>query len=311
MPRIRFLFSAALASTMIATAAGAAPRCWQPHEYEAAQLRHFQSLLMVGTLQCRGRDRLIEGDYNRFVHRNRTLLDDHNRVLRAHFVRSMGTRHGERAYDRFATRLANNHASGGADRGFCRTAATLTRLAASSHPRDVAVLARTVAGEPPLRAPMCKVSYYADYGRAPAGWSSDDAGYGVTVHRAATPALAAAPIAQPPAPPAAAAAEAFAAEAIQVAPAQPLAQTASAIAVPDPVPLPQAAAGPSQAEALQAAVAALQSATAALALIAEGQAETGAGVQAAPRAVVTADPDLNARRIADAPIVAPGGGPIR
>ncbi|MEO0500872.1 MAG: hypothetical protein AAF205_10000, partial [Pseudomonadota bacterium] len=63
---------------------GAAPAaannvCWQPHEVAAAEVRNFQSLLMVGTLQCDAANRFVTADYNRFVQRSRQRIQDNNR----------------------------------------------------------------------------------------------------------------------------------------------------------------------------------------------------------------------------------------
>ena len=140
-------------SASIANSAQAA--CWQPHEVAAAEVRYFQSMLMVGALQCRDENRFIEEDYNRFVTQSRAVLDENNTTIRTRFTRDYGMRDGEYLYDRFTTRIANDFASQTDHAAFCQDAAGLARIAADSHPYDMIVLARSVVGSLPLRDPVC------------------------------------------------------------------------------------------------------------------------------------------------------------
>ncbi|MBZ6379666.1 hypothetical protein B5C34_15320 [Pacificimonas flava] len=143
-----------IAAGSLSTVTSAA--CWEAREIASAEVRYYQSMLMVGTLKCRTGDRYIEEDYNRFVDQAREVLDDHNRTIRDRFLRDYGLYDGEDMYDRFTTRLANDFAAGADRQGFCRELAALLRISASSHPQDVAVLAQAVVDDLPLRDPLCR-----------------------------------------------------------------------------------------------------------------------------------------------------------
>jgi hypothetical protein len=92
----RMAVVAAMSSLALMSSPVLAENCWYPHEMRAAQLRDFQSMLMVGTLQCKGANSAAVESYNRFVTKQRGLLDANNYVLKAHFLREAGIEKGRR-----------------------------------------------------------------------------------------------------------------------------------------------------------------------------------------------------------------------
>lgn len=208
-----------------------AENCWYPHEAKAAQLRDFQTMLMVGTLQCKGASDTSIELYNGFITKQRGMLDANNYILKARFMRESGIEAGRSAYDQWVTSLANSQAARLGDPSFCPTVETFVRLAADAPQPDLLKLAEAVV-DPPQVGPCPPSNYYAGTG-GPAE---------------AKPAVAVVAPAEP------AKVEVAAAAAVTADPAP--ATVAAAAAAP--------AAAPTQAEALQAAIVALQSATAAL-----------------------------------------------
>src|SRR5438067_1922942 len=96
----------AAAALLIAAPANAAT-CWKPEGAAAAKLRDLQSRLMVATLRCRAIGADIEASYSNFVRSNRQTIKAANDLLKAQFA--TGDKAGERAYDSFATALANQY----------------------------------------------------------------------------------------------------------------------------------------------------------------------------------------------------------
>lgn len=137
--------------------------CWYPHESRAAQLRDFQSMLMVGTLQCKGGNSAAVESYNRFVNKQRGLLDANNYVLKAHFLREAGIEKGGAAYDGYATSLANNRAARLGDPAFCPTIDTFVTLAESASSAELQRLAEMVS-EAPASGTCPPSNHYAGTG---------------------------------------------------------------------------------------------------------------------------------------------------
>ena len=239
----RMAVVAAMSSLVLMSSPVLAENCWYPHEMRAAQLRDFQSMLMVGTLQCKGANSAAVESYNRFVTKQRGLLDANNYVLKAHFLREAGIEKGGAAYDGYATSLANNRAARLGDPAFCPTIETFVTLAESASAAELQRLAEMVSEAP--ASGTCPPSNYAGMG-GPAT---------VTVE---TPAVQAAVAVERPA----------------------------ATAPP-----------PSNAEALQAAIVALQNATAAL------QAASASAAPVTPIASKEGGPKVVT--VADAPVVPP------
>jgi hypothetical protein len=139
MNKSRLAATAALISLSISSAAQAS--CWLPEERDAAQVRALQTMLMVGTLHCRGRDGYIAAAYDRFVSKHRALLDEQNGVLQAHFARE-NRENARAAYDRYNTAVANQYAQhdfGSED--LCWSIASLAEQAEDTDSRDLLSLA--------------------------------------------------------------------------------------------------------------------------------------------------------------------------
>lgn len=245
-------------------------RCWQTHEIEAAEVRYFQSMLMVGALRCRDGNRFIEDDYNRFVTRSRNALDDHNEIIYARFERDYG-RDSDLYYDRFTTRLANDYSAQTDWRGFCDEAASLARISAESHPHDVVVLAKSVVDDLPLIDPRCEARRYQGYASAPPSlqFRAEETRSGVNYH------VGAAPPAQQP---------------VTVSTAAPPATVSTASATPVEVatapPPGVAPADVAEQDAMGAAILALEEAAAALRA---AQADAGSGAAGVDVGLVIVD----------------------
>ena len=101
---------ACAAIAMTATSAQAA--CWSAKSASAAQVREFETMLMVSALRCRsGSDGFLD-DYNRFVRSSRTTLTGVNDDLRAQF--GGNSRSALNRYDSYVTSIANRHGAGSA-----------------------------------------------------------------------------------------------------------------------------------------------------------------------------------------------------
>lgn len=135
---------------MMASASGAT--CWSDAELAAARVRDLQSMLMVATLRCQAAHIDITGAYNGFVRTNRSGIEGVNLKLKAHFW-SDGPVEGQRAYDRFTTRLANAYGSGDTGPESCAEAATVAQ--AASEAGALSVVADRISVMPTLDAERC------------------------------------------------------------------------------------------------------------------------------------------------------------
>jgi hypothetical protein len=123
--------AAALAAAALSCAAPAnAAGCWKPDGAAAAKVRDLQSRLMVATLRCRAIGADIEASYGNFVRSNRETIQTANALLKAQFA--TGDRVGERAYDSFATALANQYGGDRTTEDLCRGFAAAAEDAASA-----------------------------------------------------------------------------------------------------------------------------------------------------------------------------------
>ncbi|NIJ06596.1 hypothetical protein FHS31_000178 [Sphingomonas vulcanisoli] len=121
------LGAAAAALALVAASAPASAQCWNREETSAATIRDLQSLLMVATLRCRAAGMDITADYNGFVSANRQLVQHENDRIKAHFIRAAGPVAGQRAYDSFATHLANIYGGDASTPDACENLATVAR----------------------------------------------------------------------------------------------------------------------------------------------------------------------------------------
>ncbi len=103
--------AATLSLTGISSQAVAA--CWTQNAVEAAQVRGFETMLMVATLRCQIKGVDLTGDYNAFIRGKRAVLTGVNDELRARFA-AQGLKGNAAldAYDRFVTSIANSYGSG-------------------------------------------------------------------------------------------------------------------------------------------------------------------------------------------------------
>ena len=131
----------ALCALTLATAPVQAAPCWTKQAEKAAKIRDFQTYLMVGALQCRGREARVLSDYNKFVRNHRGVISAQNEQLRRHFINAHGRNGGERAYDRFTTALANDQSSRSQDGAHCQSVAETTARAAAAPPVELERLA--------------------------------------------------------------------------------------------------------------------------------------------------------------------------
>lgn len=126
---MRKSFGAAVAAVvMLAMPANAA--CWSSDETSAATIREFQSMLMVATLRCQVAHHDMTHDYNDFLKANKALIQRGNDRIKAHFVKASGPAAGQKAYDSFATHLANGYGADGSSGDVCDTMSALAREAA-------------------------------------------------------------------------------------------------------------------------------------------------------------------------------------
>jgi hypothetical protein len=109
-------------------AAQADARCWRERELEAVRVRAFQTMLMVGALQCRGYYQPAADAYNWFVERQRDRLQLHARTIARHFERESGDE-AVAANDRFNTALANQYSGSFNPHMTCWTVVTMARHA--------------------------------------------------------------------------------------------------------------------------------------------------------------------------------------
>ncbi|MGF1606696.1 MAG: hypothetical protein ACFB22_10190 [Rhodothalassiaceae bacterium] len=107
--RYSLLLGVVVAGTVLSAPQPAqAQTCLTEPERQAREIRHLQTQLMVGALQCRGsRDHGQRDNYNAFVTQNKGHLADHAQQLIAGFKRQYGPRH-QKHLDAFITKLAND-----------------------------------------------------------------------------------------------------------------------------------------------------------------------------------------------------------
>jgi hypothetical protein len=149
------LAAAALLSAAQAQAAG----CWKPEGAAAAKLRDLQSRLMVATLRCRAIGADIEQSYSAFVRSNREAIQAANAILKAQFA--TGDKVGERAYDSFATALANQYGGDATTPEICQSAAAAAEDAAAAGGElgRLLAVAERLGPPPPLPGGECPVSF--------------------------------------------------------------------------------------------------------------------------------------------------------
>lgn len=224
-------------------AAAGEAQCWQPYEVEAARVRDFQIMLMLGSLKCRATNGDMQAKYDQFYAKSGNL-DKYNNALKLRFMRENGIAGGQDAYNDFITRLANSHADM-QSASFCQMADTLLGLATNANESEIAVLARNFSEKPAGVGNVCEIAASAPVA---AKVAADP-----PVAAAAAPVAASAPAPAPQqvTPESAAAALEAAAAALQTAaaslkaqPAAPANAAAAADGKPAPEPAVMASAKP-------------------------------------------------------------------
>jgi hypothetical protein len=118
----RFVGAALAASVMLsAGTAGAADACYTPSALEAEQGMRFLVDVMVASTSCR------DQTYGQFQQRNHETILAYQKALISHF-------HGNTAYDRWDTALANGaamHEAGKTPPQVCQEAADVLKKAAA------------------------------------------------------------------------------------------------------------------------------------------------------------------------------------
>lgn len=140
--------------------AQAAMGCWNETQVAAANVRDFQSRLMVATMRCRARGIDILYAYNRFVIANRDTLRGANGVLRSQFLAGYGS-DGELQYDRFTTSLANAYGGDDTDPWVCAETEDLAYEAADARGdvQRLLALANRSGAHPRLPGGRCEISF--------------------------------------------------------------------------------------------------------------------------------------------------------
>ena len=146
--------AAVLSVALCAGSANAA--CWSDAAYEAAQVREFDTMLMVQALRCRKTNANFVGDYNRFVVASRPALLKANATLKSHFAAEHGERGALNAYDNYMTTVANRYGAGTNGLG-CEDVAAMVQMALAAKGSHAALseLADTVQMTPAVQGDRC------------------------------------------------------------------------------------------------------------------------------------------------------------
>lgn len=102
--------AAALGAALFTNAAAAS--CWSDDAYKAAQLREFDTMMMVEALRCRKTPANFVHHYNTFVVASRPALVKANAHLRGHFEKRHGAKQALNFYDNYMTTVANRYGAG-------------------------------------------------------------------------------------------------------------------------------------------------------------------------------------------------------
>lgn len=107
-----FTKTVATAAAMAMLAGSANAGCWSDAAYKAAQLREFDTMMMVEALRCRKTAANFVHHYNAFVVASRPALLRANADLKGHFEKLHGARQALNAYDNYMTTVANRYGAG-------------------------------------------------------------------------------------------------------------------------------------------------------------------------------------------------------
>lgn len=139
-----------------------AASCWSTQAVEAAQVRDFETMLMVSALRCRNTGVNFLNEYNDFIRSKRAGLTQVNDELRGQFQKTLGAKAALNAYDRYVTSLANSYGAGavGLD---CSDMRSLTSAALAAAPSRAALvaLAQRAGANPRLPGAKCPLAMAA------------------------------------------------------------------------------------------------------------------------------------------------------
>ena len=149
-------------TALISTAPVQAASCWSTQAIEAAQVRDFETMLMVSALRCRNTNVNFLNEYNDFIRAKRTALTQVNDDLRGHFEQALGAKAALNAYDGYVTSLANSYGAG-AEGLDCSDMQSLTRAANAAAPHKAALvaLAQRAGADPRLPGAKCPLTMAA------------------------------------------------------------------------------------------------------------------------------------------------------
>lgn len=149
----RLLVGCAAAMAMLSGAAQAA--CWTEIAVEAAQVRDFETKMMVSMLRCRIKGADYTQAYNRFVVEKRPLLSAASGELRAQFARTVGPSRAMNAYDDYMTKVANSYGGGEGGLSCDETASMLDAAVGAHNLTDLLDLAVRAGSSPYLPEERC------------------------------------------------------------------------------------------------------------------------------------------------------------
>jgi hypothetical protein len=140
-----------------------AANCWSDTAYQAAQVRDFETMMMVSTLRCRLSGVDFSTSYNRFVREKRSVIITANTTLQQQFARAVGAGKALGAYDDFMTKVANSYGGGMAGMN-CRDFSSVVDAAVSAPATmdAVAGLASAAGVAPAIPGARCNVTVAMD-----------------------------------------------------------------------------------------------------------------------------------------------------
>ncbi|MBB6123178.1 hypothetical protein [Sphingobium subterraneum] len=151
---------------MMSAAPAMAASCWTDAAYRAAQIRDFETMMMVSTLRCRITGVDFSEPYNQFIRGKRQLLIAANETLRGQFAQTVGAARALGAYDDYMTKIANSYGGGMAGMN-CRDFASVVDAAVASPATTEAVaqLAAMAGSAPRVPGDRCGVTVAMQAGK--------------------------------------------------------------------------------------------------------------------------------------------------
>lgn len=137
-------------AAFVAASTPAQAACWSNAAYEAAQVRDFETMMMVSMLRCRISSTDFTASYNKFVVSKRPVLTAINNELRAQFAQTVGSARAAAAFDNYMTKVANSYGAGAPGLSCYEAAGLLNSAVAAAPTRDALVEIADRAGSTPL-----------------------------------------------------------------------------------------------------------------------------------------------------------------